>query len=156
MLEVRRDLAERVFDAGLDATQDTPAGLAAAFARTLAALPEAELRAFLGGHPDLGEAAVRAAALTPDSRGEQASAGLDRLDAATLAYLRAENTRWRSHYGFPFILAVRGLTADAILAAYAARRDNPPDVERAEALRQIERILVLRIADRSGGDPPAT
>jgi 2-oxo-4-hydroxy-4-carboxy--5-ureidoimidazoline (OHCU) decarboxylase len=47
-------------------------------------------------------------------------------------------------------MAVRGRGAAEILAAFEARLGNSPEAERAEAVRQIERILLLRLRDRFG------
>ena len=56
-----------------------------------------------------------------------------------------------------FILAVRGprgigLTRGQIIATFERRLDNPPDVEFREALRNIHRIVEIRLADKFGLD----
>jgi 2-oxo-4-hydroxy-4-carboxy-5-ureidoimidazoline decarboxylase len=45
-------------------------------------------------------------------------------------------------------MAIKGRTKSEILAAFAARVQNDPDAEFAEALRQIDAIARLRLADR--------
>jgi 2-oxo-4-hydroxy-4-carboxy--5-ureidoimidazoline (OHCU) decarboxylase len=51
---------------------------------------------------------------------------------------------------FPFIMAVRGGRPAEILTALETRLDNRLVEERAEAVRQVERILLLRLKDRLG------
>jgi 2-oxo-4-hydroxy-4-carboxy--5-ureidoimidazoline (OHCU) decarboxylase len=47
-------------------------------------------------------------------------------------------------------MAVRGRRPAEILAALEARLRNPAAEEQAEAVRQVERILLLRLKDRLG------
>ncbi len=47
-------------------------------------------------------------------------------------------------------MAVKGREPAEILAALETRLHNPAAEERAEAVRQIERILLLRLKDRLG------
>ncbi len=47
--------------------------------------------------------------MTDESQSEQRSAGLTDLDPATRARIVAGNARYRERFGFPFIIAVRGL-----------------------------------------------
>ena len=102
----------------------------------------------LRAHPDLAGRAAMAGDIAEDSRHEQAGAGLDRLTAAELAGFRDLNTRYRERFGFPFILAVKGATKDAVLAAFEARIGNDVETERRTALANVERIVRLRIEDR--------
>ena len=61
-------------------------------------------------------------------------------------------------FGFPFILAVRGprgtgLNRHEIIATFARRLHNHPDYELAEALRNIHRIVEIRLNDKFGVTP---
>ncbi|HPP98698.1 MAG TPA: hydantoinase/carbamoylase family amidase, partial [Ottowia sp.] len=61
-------------------------------------------------------------------------------------------------FGFPFVHCVRGprgtgLNKQQILATFERRLANHPDFERAEALRQINRIVEIRLADKFGASP---
>jgi len=105
--------------------------------------PEAQL-ALIRVHPELAGKAAKES-LTRDSRAEQSSAGLDRCSAGELARLRELNDGYRAKFGFPFVLAVKGLDRPAILQRFAERirRDRSSEFE--EALRQIERIALLRL-----------
>ena len=57
------------------------------------------------------------------------------------------NTRYREKFGFPFILAVRGLGRAQILERLAERVARAPEVEFAECLSQIARIARFRLGD---------
>ena len=150
VFENRPDLAAAVWDRGpLDPSAGS-AGLHPAFVAVLRDLPPDALLAFLNAHPDLAARSARPADLTPDSRREQGSAGLDALDASAGARLLELNKAYRERFGFPFILAVRGKRPGEILAALESRLRNTEAEERAEALRQVERILLLRLKDRLG------
>ena len=51
-------------------------------------------------------------------------------------------------FGFPFIFAVKGKTKDDIIQSFESRINNSKEEEFSEALRQIERIALLRLKDR--------
>lgn len=104
--------------------------------------------ALLRAHPDLAGRAAVAGDIAEESRREQAGAGLERLTADEFTRFHELNTRYRERFGFPFILAVKGATKDAILAAFEARIDNDAETERAAALANVERILRFRIEER--------
>ena len=125
---------------------DEAALLAAMAASVEAASEEAKL-ALLRAHPDLAGKAARAGDLTDDSRKEQAGAGLDRLSEDEYTRFHAMNEAYKTRFGFPFIVAVKGLTKDDILAAYAARLENSREAELVTALAQVLRIAGFRVAD---------
>jgi 2-oxo-4-hydroxy-4-carboxy-5-ureidoimidazoline decarboxylase len=99
--------------------------------------------ALLRAHPDLGTRAR----MSDASAGEQAGAGLDRLDAAELERLQQMNAEYRQKFGFPFLFAVKGSTKHDVLEALARRLRAPFDEEFAEALRQVARIARFRLDD---------
>jgi 2-oxo-4-hydroxy-4-carboxy-5-ureidoimidazoline decarboxylase len=101
--------------------------------------------ALVRAHPDLAGKAALAGDLTADSRAEQAASGLSSLTAEELARFKALNGAYRMKFGFPFVMAVRRSDKHAILAAFAARLDNAPDVELARALDEIKIIAQLRL-----------
>ena len=84
----------------------------------------------------------------PQSRREQAGAGLDRLTTDEFVRFRRLNTRYRARFGFPFIFAVKGANKEMILAAFEERIGNDVATERATALANVERILRFRIEDQ--------
>jgi OHCU decarboxylase len=101
----------------------------------------------LQAHPDLAGKLAEARRLTPESAAEQASAGLDLLtDEERDAFIRL-NAAYTQKFGFPFIMAVRGLRKDAIFTAFQTRLGNDRDTEFATACRQVERIALLRLQE---------
>lgn len=125
----RRAMAEAFLDAILDA--DPPAKLA-----------------LVRAHPDLAGRAAIAGDLQPDSRKEQAGAGLDKLTAEEFARFTSLNEAYRAKFGFPFVIAVKGADKHGILRAFSVRIGNDPEAELATAIRQVGNIIVLRIEDR--------
>jgi len=103
--------------------------------------------ALVRGHPDLAGKAARAGRLGAESTAEQAGAGLDRLSEAEFARFHELNDAYRRRFGFPFVIAVRGHDAAAILAAFERRLGQPAGVELSEALEQVARIARFRLAD---------
>ncbi len=101
-------------------------------------------------HPDLAGKAALAGALTAASRGEQAGAGLDRLTEAEYRRFHALNSAYKAHFGFPFILAVKGHTKTSILDAFEVRLSNSAEAEREEALGQIFKIARFRLEALTG------
>ena len=79
---------------------------------------------------------------------EQGSAGLDRLTPDELKRFTDLNDAYKARFSFPFIMAVKGASKEAIMAAFERRIANEPEAEFAEALTQIEKIAALRLADR--------
>jgi xanthine dehydrogenase large subunit len=101
----------------------------------------AEQLALLRAHPDLGARATMSAA----SVAEQSGAGLDALTPGEFERLRDLNLAYRSKFGFPFILAVKGATRQDIIEALTRRFANSPETEFREALRQVYRIAAFRL-----------
>ncbi len=141
-------VAAQVHAEGLTAADDGADALHARMVAAMRALPEDARLALLNAHPDLAGRLALAGELTADSTREQDGAGLDRLSAADLARFTGLNDAYRQKFGFPFVIAVRGLDAGAILRAFETRLAHDPSTERAAALAQVERIALLRIRDR--------
>lgn len=150
VFENRPDLAAAAYDRGLPPPPHGAEILLGAFMAILHALPEDGLTNFLNGHPELAGAALAQGEITEDSAAEQGSAGLGALEVGLQDRFRALNAAYRSRFGFPFIMAVRGIPATDILTAFDARLGRDVAAERAEALRQVGRILLLRLRDRLG------
>jgi 2-oxo-4-hydroxy-4-carboxy-5-ureidoimidazoline decarboxylase len=83
--------------------------------------------------------------LTIDSKKEQAGAGLAQCTPDEFARLQELNSHYNAKFGFPFIVAVKGLDRDDILDEFARRVEHDRDAEFAECLRQIARITRLRL-----------
>lgn len=101
----------------------------------------AEQLALIVAHPELG-ARVKMAA---DSVAEQASVGLDSLNRADYERLQALNRAYRDKFGFPFVMAVRGQSVAAILAAMEQRVGQDRATEMAQALAEIACIARFRL-----------
>lgn len=107
---------------------------------------EAQL-ALVRAHPELaGKAAVRGE-LTDESTREQSGAGLHLCTPAEFERLQQLNADYNRKFGFPFILAVRGYDRHGIIAEFARRIDNTPDVELQTCINQIHRIAQFRLDD---------
>ena len=102
--------------------------------------------ALLRAHPELAGTAAARGRVTGDSRGEQSGAGLDSLPAVDLARFRELNRAYGERFGFPFIVAVRGLTRDEILQIFAERLEYPPEAEFERGLAEVIEIVRLRLA----------
>jgi 2-oxo-4-hydroxy-4-carboxy-5-ureidoimidazoline decarboxylase len=98
-------------------------------------------------HPDLAGRLARDGRLTPASTAEQASAALDVLSTDERATFDELNAAYRARFGFPFVICVREQTKSSILAAMQWRVGNSRDEEIDVALREIEAIARLRLAD---------
>jgi OHCU decarboxylase len=125
----------------------TRAGLQDAMRQVVLQASEAEQRALICGHPELAGKAAISRELTAESTREQQGAGLDRLTRAEYERFHVLNAAYRTRFGFPFIMAVKGLHKDEILGAFAARLENERDVEFRTALEQVGRIAGFRLAD---------
>ena len=138
-------IAEQVWDRGLSKAEDAVTGLQAAMADVVSAAGYEPQLSLLCAHPDLaGKLAVRGD-LTDESTSEQASAGLDRCSTEEFDELQALNTRYRSTFNFPYILAVKGRSVPEILENFYSRIDNDVEIEFQEALRQVHQIALLRL-----------
>ncbi len=141
-------IAEAAHRSGLTGAEDSAEGLHAALLAVLYGLTAEQKRALLDAHPDLAGRLALTQGLTAESSGEQVGAGLDRLSADEVSRFTALNDRYRSRFGFPFIMAVKGRSKGEILAAFERRLENEGEAEFATALAEVERIALLRLRDR--------
>jgi OHCU decarboxylase len=140
-------IAERAFALELGPAHDSAGGLHNALCRAFRSASPEERLGVLKAHPDLAGKLAEARRLTAESTREQASAGLDALTDAERARFSALNAAYVERFGFPFIIAVRGLTKGDILAAFEQRIASDRDTEFATACGQVERIALLRLRD---------
>ncbi|MER2510251.1 MAG: allantoinase PuuE [Amaricoccus sp.] len=140
-------IAERAWELELGPAHDTAVGLHNALARMFRSASEAERLGVLTAHPDLAGKLAAANRLTPESTAEQAGAGLDSLTDAERATFTELNDAYVARFGFPFIIAVRGLGKSDILAAFRHRIRNDRATEFATACAQVERIALLRLKE---------
>jgi 2-oxo-4-hydroxy-4-carboxy-5-ureidoimidazoline decarboxylase len=117
---------------------------------TVARATRDEQLALIRAHPELLGRLPQATPLSAESMREQAGAGLQDANAAELARLESLNAAYREKFGFPFILAVRGVGRAQILASLAARVGNSPEREFTQCLVEIARIARFRLEDLVG------
>ncbi len=109
-------------------------------------------------HPELAGKAMVNNDLTAESTNEQGRAGLTHCTAEEFAKLQQLNADYNAKFGFPFILAVRGprgigLNKQQIIATFTRRLQNHPDFELQECLRNVHRVVELRLNDKFGIEP---
>jgi len=141
-------IAERAWDRRPFANTDA---LMAAMLAVVDAASDDEKITLVRAHPDLAGKAARAGALTEHSTAEQAGAGLDRLSDEQFERFHRLNDAYKSRFGFPFVIAVRGHTRDTILDAFDTRLENNQAAELNEALRNIGMIARFRLEDLLAG-----
>jgi len=125
-------------------------------AQVVSHAPAEQQLALLRAHPVL--APKPAPDLTANSHQEQQSAGLWQCTPAQAIRLQELNAAYQQHFGWPFIVAVKGprgngLGPQAILDALERRLRASPAHELQECLRQIHRIAELRLNDRCKAQP---
>ena len=103
--------------------------------------------ALIKAHPDLAGKAAVAGELTPESTGEQASAGLDRLSAGEFEAFTRMNRDYRERFGLPMVVCVREHDKDSILRFASERLANSTEQEIDTALGEISKIATLRLRD---------
>ena len=139
-------IAERAYDAGAVEGDLTAKAVHAALTAQFRAASEAERLGVLRAHPDLAGKLAIAGELTADSRNEQAGAGLDLLTPEEHARFTELNSAYTQKFGFPFIIAVKGLNRHDILSAFETRIGNDAAQEFATATAQVEKIAWLRLS----------
>jgi 2-oxo-4-hydroxy-4-carboxy-5-ureidoimidazoline decarboxylase len=116
-----------------------------AMVNALRGAPRERRLALIAAHPELAGKEAAEGTLTADSRGEQASAGLDRCTADELKKLRELNASYREKFGFPFVMAIKNRGKHEILQALQARLEGTPEGEFGRCLEEIEKIARLRL-----------
>lgn len=136
-------VAEGVWPAVAAGRLDEREALARAMRAVVDAAPHEMKLALIRAHPELASRTRMAEA----SVREQSGAGLDQCSPAEFEAFQRFNAAYNARFGFPFIVAVKGLTRADILAAFEARLTNSPEVEFETAIAQIHRIAGFRLAD---------
>ncbi|MDO9337855.1 MAG: 2-oxo-4-hydroxy-4-carboxy-5-ureidoimidazoline decarboxylase [Caulobacter sp.] len=124
----------------------TAEAMAAAMAEVVDAAPYERKLALIRAHPQLASRAKMADA----SVKEQSGAGLDQCSPEEFEAFQRLNSAYNARFGFPFIVAVKGLSRADILAAFEARLANDPETEFATAIAQIHRIARFRLDELFG------
>ncbi len=109
-------------------------------------------------HPELAGKAMVSKTLTAESTNEQTQAGLTDCTPEEFAKIQQLNADYNTKFGWPFILAVRGprgvgYNKQQIIEVFERRLHGHPDFELAECLRNIHRIVEIRLNDKFGVEP---
>ena len=123
----------------------TVVALHAAMKAAVASAPRDKKLALIKAHPDLACAPAEVSKLTQASVSEQKGAGLNQCTAEEYADFQKLNADYKTKFGFPFIIAVKGLNRFDILKEFRRRIGNAPDEEFNTALGQIDRIAYFRL-----------
>ncbi|MCA1771701.1 MAG: 2-oxo-4-hydroxy-4-carboxy-5-ureidoimidazoline decarboxylase [Halomonas sp.] len=142
-------VAQAAWETGLTSAHDHPDALADVMGLQLQKAGSEQQIRVIQAHPDLAGKAALAGKLTQDSTSEQAGAGLDQCSPEEFARFEQLNADYKETFGFPFVIAVKGLDRHAILAAFAKRLGNDAATERKTAIEQIIRIARLRLRARA-------
>ena len=138
-------IADRAFATGVIEKCDTVDKLHAVL-KQVVTVAETELKLnLILAHPDLACAPERRADLTDASQNEQSGAGLNRCSAEEYQAFQDLNQRYREKFGFPFIIAVKGLHRVGILAEFQTRINNDRAQEFDTNLREIHKIAYWRL-----------
>lgn len=138
-------VAEVIAAEGLNVFDDDPAALSERMSAIVEAAGRERQLELLRLHPELVGRLKVGEALTPESKREQASARLDECSAEEFERFQALNEAYNARFGFPFIVAVTGMTRADILAAFATRVGNSPEDEFRTALDNVHRIARIRL-----------
>jgi beta-ureidopropionase / N-carbamoyl-L-amino-acid hydrolase len=114
--------------------------------------------ALIRAHPELAGKAMVSQSLTTESTQEQTRAGLTHCTEQEFARIQRLNADYNAKFGWPFILAVRGprgsgLNKTQIIDTFERRLHGHPDFELQECLRNIHRIVEIRLDDKFGHVP---
>ncbi len=97
----------------------------------------------LNSHPEL---AIEKK-LTIDSKLEQTSANLNECSEEEFKEFRKLNIEYKTKFGFPFIIAVKGKNKNEILVNFKERIKNDLNKEFFEAKIQVKKIASFRLED---------
>ena len=97
----------------------------------------------LNSHPEL---AIEKK-LTNESKLEQTSANLNECSEEEFEEFKKLNLEYKTKFGFPFIIAVKGKNKNQILNYFRERIKNSIDEEFLEAKNQVKKIASFRLKD---------
>ncbi|XP_053175507.1 2-oxo-4-hydroxy-4-carboxy-5-ureidoimidazoline decarboxylase-like [Scomber japonicus] len=119
--------------------------LEAAISEFIDALPESGKEGILRCLPDLAGRDHQSGTLTPESREEQAQAGMDGLDSTELLRMARHNDEYKVRFGFPFVICARMNDKPTIFQQLSERLRNKRAVERARGIEEVKKICRLRL-----------
>ena len=132
--------------------------LKAALIHVVNTATKSEQLGLLRAHPELAGKAMLDSNLTAESTNEQSIVGLTHCSPEELKTIGQLNRAYSEKFGFPFMLAVRGtrghgLSKKQIIDTFNRRLLSHPSFELREALRNVHRVVELRINDKFGQHP---
>ncbi len=140
-------VAETVWNRGKPQDLTTRAVLQDAMREVVDQADDAAKLALIREHPDLADPAARSGQLSDMSNREQKNAGLTSTSADEAKRFEELNNAYKAKFGFPFVIAVKGLNRQDILTAFEKRLENERTEEFSHALEQIHRIAGFRLAE---------
>ncbi len=140
-------VAEEVWDEGDADGISSLEDLQSAMRKTVDRSNEATKLTLIRNHPDLADPAAKAGKLSDMSNREQMNAGLTEASPQESQRFAELNVRYKEKFGFPFVIAVKGLNRDQILSAFEQRLSNSKPQEMQTALEQIHQIASFRLSE---------
>ncbi len=138
-------VAETVYDDTDVGNIDTVGTLFAAMRLAVDMADRGTKLSLLRAHPDLAVGAAQMAKMGSASIEEQQGAGLDHCTTEEFSEFERLNREYKEKFGFPFIVAVKGMMRGDILNAFRQRSMNDADAEFEAALLQVHKIARFRI-----------
>ncbi|XP_028158073.1 2-oxo-4-hydroxy-4-carboxy-5-ureidoimidazoline decarboxylase-like [Ostrinia nubilalis] len=98
-------------------------------------------------HPDLAGRLAAQGELTKESKQEQRSAGLNDLTEEQRFTINNSNERYKSKFGFPFIICARENKVQSIISGLQSRYNSSREQEIYTGINEVKKICKLRIQD---------
>lgn len=138
-------IAETVYDDKDIGDIDTVLKLFSAMRMTVDMADHGLKLSLIRAHPELAVRAADMAQLAASSVAEQQGAGLHECTHEEFEEFKRLNTAYREKFGFPFVVAVKGMFKADILEAFRKRLNNDAETEFDNALAQIHKIALFRL-----------
>ena len=101
-------------------------------------------------HPMLKAKRAENTELSKFSTIEQESAGLDNCSDKEIAMFEVLNEKYFLKFKFPFIMAIKEKNKNDIMSGFALRQQNSIELEKQNAIAEINKIAWLRIKEIYG------
>ena len=135
-------IAEGAFALELGPTHDNAQGVHNALARIFRRAPRNARAEVLRAQPDLAKE------LSDSDIAGVSGTECDLLSERDRDALTDLNAAYIKKFGFPFIIALGGITKESIMEALHRRVENDPETEFTEACHQVERIAELHLIEK--------
>lgn len=138
-------VAQAAWEIGLTETHNTSSGLSDLMMTVIAGADHKQLLDLINAHPDLAGKAAINGQLTAESTSEQSGAGISDCTQEEFKQFQRFNDAYKTKFGFPFIMAVKGSNRHMILGSFAERLPNGPHTEFKTAIGEINKIARFRL-----------